>query len=256
MDNEGAINPELVFMLKMLAEDNDFESQKTLSYMYFEGEGLNKDIDKSLFWSNVCLSNELCNEEEMLIINLRIGHILMVQKDYKGALEKYIFLFDSGKLNPGIKNAVHICIADAYYYLKDDRATEIYEYIINNQHLAIGDYNIIFIYERLGSIYVNKKDFKQAIEILNKGLKLGTPPDSNFLNSLGFAYEMSENFNLAFKYYLLASEKNNAYANLNLAYLYENGLNVDKNIDKASMYYEKGKKCLEEWKMAREKFIK
>ena len=256
MDNEGAVNPEGVFMLKMLAEDGDFESQKNLSHMYFEGEGLIKNMDQSLFWSNVCISNPLCNEEELLTINIRIVHILMTQKDYKGALNKFTFIFDSCKLKPLAQNAVHIYIADAYYYLKDDKATEIYEYIVNNKHSIMEQNDLIYIYEKLSSIYVNKKDFIRSLEVLHKSIKLTTDPDDNVLNSIGFVNEMSGNFNDAFKYYLLASEKNNTYANLNLAYLYDLGLGIEKDDDKASMYYEKGKDRLEEWKMAREKFTK
>lgn len=173
----------------------------------------------------------------------------MTQKDYEGALNKYKFIFDSGKLNLRNKNLAHICVADAYYSLKDDRAIEIYEYIINNQYSD--DYDVKYICERVCSFYMNKKDFKSTIKILHKGIKLITTPDGNILNSIGFAYEMSGNFDLAFKYYLLASEENNSYANLNLGYLYEN---VEKDNDKAFIYYEKGKGCLEEWKMAREKF--
>lgn len=49
MDNECTANPELISMLKMLAEDGDFKSQKVLAHMYFEGENLTKNMEQSLF---------------------------------------------------------------------------------------------------------------------------------------------------------------------------------------------------------------
>lgn len=255
MDDEGAANPDAISMLKILAEDDDFESQKSLSYMYYEGEGIKKDMDKSLFWANVALSNIECNEEEMLTINIRIGYILMTQKDYEGALKKFIDIFNSDELDSKAKHTIHISIADNYYYLKEDsKALEIYNNIINDEHSEITDENKNYIYKNLGVIYINKKDFKLAIDVLHKNLKLKADPDNDVLNNIGFANEMFGNFDDAYKYYLLASEKNSIYANLNLWYLYENGLGVEKDNNKALVYYEKGKDHIDEWKICREKF--
>ena len=256
MDNEGAINSELISMLKMLAEDGDFESQKSLSYMYYEGEGLDKNIEKSLFWANFAISNIECNKEEMLTINIRIGYILMNQKDYEGSLKKFIFILNSDDVDLKIKNEINISIADIYYDIKEYyKAEEIYNNIINKQDPDITDNTRIYIYIRLGHIYMNKKDFSKAIDILNKGIKLGTPSDKNILNSIGFANEMYGNFIKAFEYYSLASTKGSIYSNLNLGYLYENGIGVEKDHDKALMYYEKGKDHLEEWKISRDNYI-
>ena len=38
MNDEGALNPDGVSMLKMLAEDGDFDSQNSLLVMYSSGE--------------------------------------------------------------------------------------------------------------------------------------------------------------------------------------------------------------------------
>ena len=255
MDNEGAANPELVSMLKMLAEDGDFESQKMLAYMYYEGEGFNENINESLFWSNVCISNIECNKEEMLTLNIRIGYILRKQKNYDGALEKFNSILNSDDVDTKTKEEINISIADIYYDVKDDfKAEEIYNNIINKQDIT--NEKKIYIYKRLSHIYMNKRDFKKAIDILEEGIKLTNPPDENILNSFGFANEMYGNFTKAFEYYSLASIKGSIYGNLNLGYLYNSGLGVEKNLIKALMYYEKEKDSLEEWKISREKFDK
>jgi len=254
MDNEGAVNPEGFFMLKMMAEGGDFESQKSLAYMYFQGEDINQNIDQSLFWSNVAISHEECNEEEMLTISSRIGEIFMIHKDYEGALKKFTFIFESANLDPLMKDHAHAAIADAHYHLKDGKAMEIYEYIVNRQHPVVADDIKKYSYGRLGTIYMEKKDFKEAIGAFHKRVGPEKQADAIHLNSLGYANEMYGNFNEARKYYLLASEKGSLFANLNLGYLYDNGLGVEADSSKAFMYYEKGADCLEEWRTAREKF--
>ncbi len=255
MNDEGAANPEGIFMLKMLAEDGDFESQKSLAYMYYEGKDINKNIEQSLFWSNVALFNVECDEEEMLTINSRIGYILMDQKDYEAALKKFKFILDSCKLDSKAKDDVQLSIADVYYCLEEDcKAAEIYEQIIEGS--IITDDTRLYIYKKLSGIYMNKKDFKLATEILNKSTKLKVSLDGDILNSIGFANEMSGDFSKALQYYTLASEKNCDYANLNLGYMYENEIGVKKDHDKAFMYYEKGKDSLEEWRISRDKFAK
>lgn len=255
MDNEGAVNQELVSMLKMLAEDGDFESQKMLAYMYYEGEGLNENINESLFWSNVCISNIECNKEEMLTLNIRIGYILRKQKNYEGALEKFNSILNSDDIDTKTKEELNISIADTYYDMRDDfKADEIYNNIINKQDIT--NETKVYIYKRLSHIYMNKRDFKKAIDILDEGIKLSNPPDENILNTFGFANELYGNFTKAFEYYLKASIKGSIYANLNLAYLYDHGLGVEKDDHKALMYYEKEKDSLEEWKISRDKFTK
>lgn len=254
---EGVANPEVIYMLKTLAEDGDFESQKYLSHIYFEGEGVNKNMDESLFWANVSLSSVECDEEERFVISSRIGHILMEQRDYEGALKKFKEVYEYDKLDSERKDMINISIADVYYCLKEDcEAVKIYEYIITKDNSAITDDTRNYIYEKLSSIYMHKKEFKPAIEMLKKSIKLKAPSDGNNLNSIGFANEMLGNFDKAFKYYMLASAKNYNYAHLNLGYMHENGLYIEKNKSEAFLYYEKGKDSLEEWKISRDKFSK
>lgn len=98
IDDEGAKNPEGFTMLKEMAENGDFECQKNLSYMYYEADGVNRNLEQSLFWANVAISSMECTDEEKLTIDSRIGYILMNQKDYECSLKKFKSILDSHKL--------------------------------------------------------------------------------------------------------------------------------------------------------------
>lgn len=283
MENiEGTQNKELIMMLTVLATDGDFESQKMLSYIYFEGECINKNIDLSLHWSNLAIDNKECNKQELTTISIRIGEIFIMQKKYSEALEQFMSILEFPDLDISTQDIVNISIADVYYILNDDKYLEIYESIANRQWPVIEINLKKLVYRTLSIIYMNKRYFKKAIEIYHRRIALNlrtqnhilsdesqsrlnnssTKPDdthiddSNIFNNLGFANEMLENYSDAHMYYLLAIEKNCSYsfANLNLGYLYDMGLGVEKDAKKAFTYYEKGNDSLEEWKIIREKF--
>ena len=49
----------------------------------------------------------------------------------------------------------------------------------------------------------------------------------------------------------MSASQNNKFSFCNLGYLYQNGIGVEKNEDKAAEYFDKGKEVLENWKNAR-----
>ena len=106
---------------------------------------------------------------------------------------------------------------------------------------------------------MKRKNFKKAIEEFTSSiclknsyeLKSNSVDDFSILNNIGYAHEMCENFGDALKYYILASEKGCAFATLNIGYLYDNGLGVEKDTDKAFIYYEKEKNHFERWNESR-----
>lgn len=237
MNNEGAQNEELIDMLKMLGGTNDLESQITLAYMYFHGEGIDKNLDMSLFWCNLVLVHDECDDETRLEIEFRIGKIYLDQKRYTEGLNHLTELYEKCK-----NDRILIYIADAHFALGDGKDVEIYESLTTKQ---LDNDDIKYINGRLGYIYMTRRDFSKAIIWLTK-----SEMNSYTLNNLGFANEMLKNFSQAHNYYLQSAEKNYAFANLNLGYLYDNGLGVEKDTDKAFLYYEKGSDELEEWKLS------
>jgi TPR repeat protein len=62
---------------------------------------------------------------------------------------------------------------------------------------------------------------------------------------------MCEKNKEALMYYMLSSSKGCLFADLNLGYMYENGLGVPIDLVTAAKHYEKGKSELSRWKEAR-----
>ena len=56
-NEDNAKNPEGLAMFKILAEDGDLEIQTSLAFMYFLGDGVDKNLDKSLGWCERILKN-------------------------------------------------------------------------------------------------------------------------------------------------------------------------------------------------------
>ena len=63
--------------------------------------------------------------------------------------------------------------------------------------------------------------------------------DKEAYPSLGYLYYLKENYIDAFKYYSMAADSGDGGSLTWVAYLYENGKGVSKNLDKAKEYYEK-----------------
>ena len=215
MDDEGAANPDGVSMLKMLAEDGDFASQNSLLVMYGNGEGISKNLDKSLYWANLAVVNKECNYEDKIGVHFHIGHIFMEQKKYNDALKNYTFIFEYENIEQKLKIFAYLCMADAHNLLQDDKDVEIYENIINKYCLLIDKNHAYHIHLKLGGIYMKRKNFKKAIEEFTSSiclknsyeLKSNSVDDFSILNNIGYAHEMCENFGDALKYYILASKK-------------------------------------------------
>jgi hypothetical protein len=258
--DEGVINSECFEFVKMMAETGDFISQSNLANMYYEGEGVNKNLNQSLRWSKLAVENEECNEEEEMLITIRITKILFSQKNYKEALEKSNVVFGFKNLKQEFKDSVQIDIAIMHTDLKDGEDLKIYEYLINRKVPVIKDDAVKFILEKLGFIYLTNKEFEKCIASFTKSLEIKTNYDlhgayvANIYNSIGYANELIKNYEEAHKFYLIGIDKGSVYSNLNLGFLYEKGLGVDVDAEKACEYYSKGSDRIEEWSMAREKF--
>jgi len=250
---EASSNNELICMLKEMANNEDFESQKMLAHIYYEGEGVKVDLDLSFYWSKEAVSHKECNQEEYIVINRRIAHIYRKQKKYDDALKIYNHLFELPHLDQDKKDHIHMIIADINFCLKNYTiGEEIFLYFINRK-LPKVDKNILeHSYQNLSVIYLERKDFQNALDMTNHL----SEDDDIFINGKGFIHELMGDYQQAHRCYLLSANKNNKFAQLNLAYLYDNGLGVDKDHEKAFIYYEKAQDAIEEWSISREKHSK
>ena len=80
INEDDAKNPEGLNMLKMLAEEGDLEAQTNLVFMYFTGDGVNQNLDKSLGWCERILKNPKGESINLNAIYSTTGEIYMKQK--------------------------------------------------------------------------------------------------------------------------------------------------------------------------------
>ncbi|PZV15247.1 MAG: hypothetical protein DCF20_10690 [Pseudanabaena sp.] len=78
-------------------------------------------------------------------------------------------------------------------------------------------------YYQLGSVYLRKKLYAQAITLFNKALKEGGENNAEVYNALGFSYFSQEQFDLAIKHYKEAIALQDGYVTAinNLGHAYE-----------------------------------
>ena len=98
-------------------------------------------------------------------------------------------------------------------------------------------------YEKTNS---NKEDnflFTEALSFLIEETK-----DPRYMTELGAYYYGKKQFDLALKYYDMASECNDIYATLDLGYIWYYGRTGEKNYEKAFHYYSKAKEMSEDSK--------
>jgi hypothetical protein len=139
MQSENTTNPELIDMLKVMAETGDYESQKSLAYIYFEGEGVKKDIDLSLHYSQISIENSECIDEEKAVILDRIGMIFIEKKDYEHALKLFTNAFDLCK-DAKQKDHLYFSIADTHRILKNDEYEDMFKHIIEKRSTVLKQY--------------------------------------------------------------------------------------------------------------------
>lgn len=256
MQDNNTLNLEALDMLKAMADGDDFESQCTLAYIYYEGEGVNKDFDISLYWSNKIIMHKECDEEVLFNVTYRMGIIHCEKEEYEDALSKFTFIFESKTSSQDSKDNCALRIAHITKVTDVPKAIILYENLVTRSNPPVVKEVLADACNILGGLYLYKKELDKSIIIYNKSVELMGINETFpiILNNLGYAYEMHGLYEEAHKYYLLASEKDYLFAHLNLANLYDKGYGVEMDLDKACLYFEKGGDKLMEWNMAREQF--
>lgn len=126
---------------------------------------------KSLYlWKTGDITTSISNlkalhkEYENTITYETLGYLLIVNKDYKEALEYNLKALEYSKSNVILDN-----LAESYYYLDDiDKSYEIYEnMLINNENTP----SFAETYYYFGLILEKQGKIKEAIEYLNKALQ-------------------------------------------------------------------------------------
>lgn len=79
-------------------------------------------------------------------------------------------------------------------------------------------------------------DIEKALSLFKKAANAG---DIESLNSIGFVYDFYEDYETAFKYFLLAEEKGSVNCFYNLGYYHYYGRGTNRDIDKSLFYLNK-----------------
>jgi TPR repeat protein len=242
-------NPELIETLKVMAETGDYESQKVLAHIYFESEGVEKDLDVSLYYSQISTENDECIDEEKVTILDRMGRIFCEKKEYERALKLFANAHDLCK-DAKHKDELYFFIADTYRCLKDGKYEDMFKLIIERTDPQFPNNILKSVFRLLGAFRMKEGNYLGSCSYYTQAVKLGED-DAEILNNTGYASEMCGKNKEAIMYYMLSSAKGCLFADLNLGYMYENGLGVPKDEVTAAKHYEKGKEELSRWKEAR-----
>lgn len=244
INEDDAKNPEGFNMLKMLAEEGDLEAQTSLVFMYFTGDGVNQNLDKSLGWCERILKNPEGEGQNLNAIHSTMGEIYMKQKKYDDALIKFTLAYENETaLKEGNQHLKDICqfnIAGIYWDqdINLDQCFGIYKSIVERKFPKVSNINSIDAHRMLSYCYLKGRgtvvNYEKVIELsknvvtLYGNEKKQPPPETlgHVFNNIGYSYEMLQNYTKAVDFYFLAlnSSSNYEFAGLNLAFCFEHGL--------------------------------
>lgn len=246
-------NQELVAMLHDLADSGDYDSQVNLANMYREGQGVDANEEEMIKYALMIVNHDFCESDAKGPWMNDIGCYYHRKKDLKQA----IIMFEGAEMWFVDQHLKDLAFTNKISALKDlelNEECELLYTIVITRDPPFDDKYKKTAYRWLGARNCVKKDYANALELYMMTYKLGdrTYP---LLNNIGYMNELLGSHEKAVKFYRMAvlasSDKDACFGHLNLAYMFENGLGVYKDIDEAKKYYEMGKDCLEEWKEAR-----
>lgn len=266
-NTDKSIN-EAIKLYKMLEERGDLTSAQRLADIYYfgiNGKTNMKDVLKSAYYMHRAYTSynkfsakklaqiylcKFCNKNGTKIVDFEKAKYYMNELANNGEARS-VFKF-AWKLNHG-KGVV-----------KDlTKAIEVYE-IAGKAEYSESYYAIAWIY------YDTFKDYKKTIEYLQKGAELYNSnsitllgnlylngegvkkdivkaieyyemvPSNKFASyNLGYAYSLMNDYKNAKRYYEISAKKDNKGAIFQLGFIYEKGLGVKKDINKAIRLYKK-----------------
>ncbi len=145
---------------RTIKKTNNFFLQNLDSATYYK----DKNIDKSISYIEKLLKQENSAEQEAAIYQL-LGAIYMQWNQYDLAISSY-----KTSLQSKNKEAIKLQIANAFFAsANDDQALS---FLLKIKIQKLGFYDKILVYELLGDVYLNKKEFIKARTEYNKGIAI------------------------------------------------------------------------------------
>ena len=209
-------------LLKKFENIPDKEGKRKLAYFYQYGIGIETDLDKAIS------IYEQAYELGDLIAGYNLALIYTNKKRYDLAVSYLTF----GRINNHVSS---IKVLGDLYRLglgvekNVDIAVNLYK-----EALELGDESL---YDQIGIIYYQKKQYLEAFDYFTKG---ANKLDKNALYHLGICYSKGEGTYLdiqkAIKYFELAIKQGDEHSLYNLALIYREGIGVNKDIEKSENY--------------------
>lgn len=211
--------------------------------------------DENLLLISANEQDKMMTKAEQLFLNCRFDESIkllnaLAENDNPKAMyllgEIYCWGLPENKTNREMsdfwrkKGAAHndiLCQLNLAYTSEMDNKQE--ETIISNilnQIIDLANAGDMYAQEELGSLYIDRKNEEKAIEFYHLAAAQGF---FKAFCDLGDIYYTKENYLEAAHWYELAGEAGYDWGWRNLATLYDNGLGVYEDKDKAVYYYEK-----------------
>ncbi|HAS41894.1 MAG TPA: hypothetical protein DCS93_15545 [Microscillaceae bacterium] len=225
-----------VYWYTLAAQQGDLEAQLKLSYIYYEGEGMNENTFYSLYWLEKAAQQE--NIEAMALLAKTYEQGEIIPRDYVKAAKWYEKLAAQDQIFAQHKLAAFY--RDGLGVEKDlAKVITLYEKLDAQQEtihfftLGQGYYEGIGVNQNLGyAVYYFKKSAEND-EIEGQMMMAKLHLEGEFVD---------KDYQKALKYLEIANSKGNAEAQRLLGQMYEQGLGCNVSLRTAVLFYEKAAK--------------
>ena len=203
-------------------------SMLCLGFMYFSGDGVEKNIEESKKWLLKAGEAGLSYGFSSLV------DLYYMSEDYSKAMEYSRKAADMG-------NGEAMCQIGLLYDSGKGVAKNIDT--ANQWYLKAGEAGFSYGYTNLADNYKSAKNYDKAIEYFHKAVEMGNEDairdEANFIKTIADDYYSAEDNAKAMEYYLKAADKGNGGAMHLIAKIYFLGLGVSKDINAAKQWLQK-----------------
>ena len=234
------------------AEQGNAKAQLALAFCYFEGEGVEQDLDAAILWAE--RASEQGFEAAAKLLKLLktakehpfdLGVACLKQEDFEQAVLFFRIAAEQGDAKAQVTLAA--CYANGDGVERDLTAAAAWAQKAADQGLEVATETLEFIKRKMvdeafaaGTACYEKGDYAQAVQHFRTAAESG---DATAQFNLAVFYEQGEGVEQdqaeAVHWYLKAADQGNAKAQYNLAICYGRGEGVEKNLDTAITWAER-----------------
>lgn len=160
---------------------------------------------------NILNLHENPDYDEIVTLNITIGNAFKIITDFKNALYHFNEALIISKTFLNSDNArigyIYSLMGESYANIGDfENATFCHENELRNAEPFLEEFDLTYIYLKLGICYKEIKNFEKAINVFIKGFKTSNNKAGRFPFLIGNCFEAINNPKNAIEYYLIASD--------------------------------------------------